>query len=226
MVEKADISHDFSPTSSSRHMHIHSPVSIGTINWDWMVASGDSTGVICIFKGNTDGVIGNGKASVRATLRSAGAITRILFSSNNHGLREGPPDTEKWDKEFVAIGTEYGSIVVLDANNGKPAFRQERGHRSRVTSLAFIDTTKLVSGSDKEDNVNVWDIQPASVSPTSGQCIKVVGKPTPEGGRPPVGELDIRTSSAFGFTSCVKVIHGFIAVASTGTASRYIMVLQ
>ena len=206
----------FTSSTGHRHIHIHSPGSTGSVSWDWMVASGDATGVICIFKGNADGVIGNGKASVRATLRSAGAITRILFSSNYHGCRVGPPDTGKWDREYVAIGTEYGSIVVLDVNSGKPAFRQERGHRSRVTSLAFIDTTKVVSGSDKEDNVNVWDIQSASASKTSGQCIKVLGKPTPPGGRPPVAELDIRTSSNFGFTSCVKVVHGLITVASTG----------
>ena len=125
-----------------------------------MIATGDIAGVICIFKGNEHGIPGNGKASVRATLRSAGEISCLVFSSFNNGIYDGLSQVNSSPRssvETLAIGTSLGSIVVLDTSTGKPVFRQERGHSDRVNCIAFFRHHELLSGGD-DCLLNIWDM--------------------------------------------------------------------
>ena len=126
----------------------------------WMIATGDIAGVICIFKGTEHGIPGNGKASVRATLRSAGEISCLVFSSYNNGIYNGSSVNSNISSSNVvtlAIGTSLGSIVVLDTNTGKPVFRQERGHTDRVNCILFFRQNELLTGSD-DCLLSVWDM--------------------------------------------------------------------
>ena len=131
------------------------------VSSSWIVATGDAGGVICIFKGDDRGVVGNGKASVRATLRSAGEIAVLVFSSYNNGEYTGKSAASLMSKnapaENLAIGTSLGSIIVLDTGTGKPIFRQERGHNAPLSCIVFFDEHDLITCGEDEF-VSVWDM--------------------------------------------------------------------
>ena len=198
----------------------------GSSGGGWMVATGDAAGVICIFKGNDGGVSGNGKASVRATLRSAGEITCLVLSCTNNGRYQGPmhPDasvsggssstssitttaTVSGAHDCLAVGTALGSVVVLSATTGKPVFRQERGHNGRVNCLAFRSESELLTGGE-DQCVRLWDLLPPP-APGGGKA-KVTSKCT-------LGRHSSESDSGiFGAVSALAVVNGLVVCATEG----------
>ena len=75
-------------------------------------------------------------------------------------LYDGPLSLACW-KDIIAVGLEYGNIIILDGITGTQSAVLS-GHTKWVRSVVFSsDGTLLVSGSDK--TVKLWDVQTGGV---------------------------------------------------------------